>query len=168
MTKEESMRKFETGATRNVDSDKIDFEGFLSPVVLKAYAEYLHKHRIQADGKLRDSDNWQKGIPKTVYMKSLWRHFYDLWMLHRGYQVSDSLSGMPITIKEAASAVMFNVMGYLFEDLREHSEKVKAAYTEADAKKYSAKVSVGYLDCPRCDNTILNCVCRVKEAVTED
>ena len=58
------MRNFDTGATRDVDTNKLDFEGFLSPVVLERYAEYMHKNRVQADGNLRDSDNWQKGIPK--------------------------------------------------------------------------------------------------------
>ena len=32
------MRKFETGATRNDDSNKYDYEGFLSPLILKALA----------------------------------------------------------------------------------------------------------------------------------
>ena len=72
------MRKFNTGATRDVDNDKLDFEGFLSPTVLIRYAEYMHTHRKQSDGALRDSDNWQKGIPKEVYMKSMWRHFMDV------------------------------------------------------------------------------------------
>jgi hypothetical protein len=66
------MREFETGATRNPEEGKLDYEGFLSPLVLECYAKYMHEHRLQSDGKLRDSDNWQKGIPKEVYMKSGW------------------------------------------------------------------------------------------------
>ena len=54
------MRTFDTGATRDSDNDKLDYEGFLSPLVLRRYAEYLHKHRKQSDGKIRTSDNWQK------------------------------------------------------------------------------------------------------------
>lgn len=111
------MRKFETGATRDAEDGKLDFEGFLSPLVLEEFAKYLNKHRIQADGELRDSDNWQKGIPKTVYIKSLWRHFMDLWKIHRGLKAVDSKTGAEITLREACSAVMFNVMGYLFEDI---------------------------------------------------
>ena len=41
------MRKFETGATRNLDDGKFDFDGFLSPLTLKRFAEYMHKHRKQ-------------------------------------------------------------------------------------------------------------------------
>lgn len=105
------MRTFETGATRNVDDNKLDYEGFLSPIALERYAQYLHKHRFQADGKVRDSDNWQKGIPFNVYMKSLFRHFMDLWKLHRGYTADESL-------EDALCAVIFNAQGYLHENLK--------------------------------------------------
>jgi hypothetical protein len=109
------MREFETGATRDTDEGKLDYEGFLSPLVLKRYAEYMHKHRIQADGKLRASDNWQKGIPVSAYMKSLWRHFFDVWALHRHQDwVSTEMSQ-----EDALCAMLFNVMGMLHETLRD-------------------------------------------------
>jgi hypothetical protein len=69
------VRTFSTGATRDTDEGKLDFEGFLSPTVLKAFAEYMHEKRKMPDGSLRDSDNWQRGIPVDAYMKSMWRHF---------------------------------------------------------------------------------------------
>lgn len=106
------MRTFDTGATRDGDTDKYDYEGFLSPLVLERFAAYMHQHRLQADGQLRDSDNWQKGIPLAAYMKSCWRHFLDLWMLHRGH-------ARPVTVEDACCALMFNVQGYLHETLRQ-------------------------------------------------
>lgn len=105
------MRKFETGATRDADNDKLDFEGFLSPLVLQRFAEYMHKHRVQADGSLRDSDNWQKGIPQEAYMKSGWRHFFDWWREHRGIQTKEG-------IEESICALIFNASGYLHERLK--------------------------------------------------
>jgi len=108
MTEINAMRVFETGATRNVDTTKLDYEGFLSPLAIERYAQYLHKHRYQADGNIRDSDNWQKGIPLAVYMKSMWRHFVDLWKLHRGYTADED-------IETALCAIMFNAQGYLHE-----------------------------------------------------
>lgn len=106
------MRTFETGATRDDADSKFDYEGFLSPIVLKRFAEYMHKHRHQADGKLRDSDNWQKGIPMSAYMKSGWRHFMDWWTMHRsGAPTASALDA----IEESLCALMFNVMGYLHE-----------------------------------------------------
>lgn len=106
------MRTFDTGATRDSDDTKNDYEGFLSPTVIETFGNYMTVHRKQADGKLRDSDNWQKGIPKDAYMKSLWRHFFDLWKLHRGYKCN-------VTIKEACCAILFNTQGYLHEQLKD-------------------------------------------------
>lgn len=102
------MRTFKSGATRNNDKSKLDFEGFLSPTALEHFAEYMNKNRIQADGNIRDSDNWQKGIPLDSYMKSMWRHFFDVWKSHRGLETPEDM----IT---NLSALMFNVQGYLHE-----------------------------------------------------
>lgn len=110
------MRQFDSGATRNIDVDKLDYEGFYHPSVMKAFAEYMHKNRLQADGKLRDSDNWQKGIPRDAYMKSMYRHFFDVWSNHRGEPTEDDI----IT---SLCALLFNVQGMLFEVIRD--ERVK-------------------------------------------
>jgi len=109
------MRTFDTGATRDDDTNKLDYEGFFSPVAMGAYAEYLHKHRKQADGKMRASDNWQKGIGFDVYIKSAFRHFMDWWMAHRGYNVHDRKDGHEIFTEEAVCALIFNAFGYLHE-----------------------------------------------------
>lgn len=106
--KDKVIRTFETGATRDSDVNKFDYEGFLSPLVLERYGAYMHKHRKQSDGALRPSDNWQKGIPKEQYLKSTFRHFMDLWKLHRGYKTDAEL-------EDTLCALMFNIMGYLFE-----------------------------------------------------
>ena len=104
------MRTFDTGATRDTDETKLDFDGFLSPLVIKRYAEYLNKHRVQSDGNVRDSGNWKKGIPQEVYMKSAWRHFMDVWTHTQGYPelVDESL-------EDAICAVIFNMSGLLYE-----------------------------------------------------
>lgn len=107
------MRTFETGATRDSDLGKYDYEGFLSPLVIERFGEYMHKHRTQADGNLRDSDNWQKGITLDAYMKSAWRHFMDWWAIHRN---RGRIAREPI--EEALCAILFNVMGYLHELLK--------------------------------------------------
>lgn len=110
------MRKFETGATKDTDENKLDYEGFLSPMVMKRYAEYMNKNRVQADGEHRGSDNWQKGIPIAAYMKSMWRHFMELWTGHRNEASNEDR-------QEALCAILFNVMGYLHEILKEKSNE---------------------------------------------
>jgi hypothetical protein len=110
-----SMRTFGTGATRNADANKFDYEGFLNPAALYEYGRFMHEHRHQRDGKLRDSDNWQKGIPFRVYVKSLVRHTFDLWRMERGYTVINPDTGAPHTKQELCCAIIFNAMGYLKE-----------------------------------------------------
>ncbi len=112
------MREFKTGATRDSDETKNDYDGFLDPIVIERYGNYMTKHRKQADGKLRDSNNWKKGIPKEAYMKSMWRHFLDVWFIHTGYKRFDKQRNEEITMDEALCALLFNIMGYLFEILK--------------------------------------------------
>lgn len=109
------IRQFDSGATRNVDTAKFDFEGFLNPEALHAFGEYMHEHRLQRDGTVRDADNWQKGIPLKVYIKSLVRHTIDLWRMDRGYEVINPDTGLPQTKKALCAAITFNAMGYLKE-----------------------------------------------------
>jgi len=113
-----NIRKFTTGAIRDSDQQKIDPEGFLSPLVIERYCQYMHKHRFMADGSVRESDNWQKGIPVDVYMKSMWRHFLDIWKWHR--KVDEM-----VDIEESLCALLFNVQGMLFEILKSKEEKNK-------------------------------------------
>lgn len=135
------MRQFDTGATRDTDAGKNDYEGFYSPLVVEAFGDYMNKHRVQADGKLRDSDNWQKGIPKDAYMKSLWRHFLDMWFIHRGYERYDKVTKEKLTMKEVLCAIIFNVQGYLFEILK----------AQADPRPWIIKGECRIADDAQCD-----------------
>ncbi len=113
------VRTFKTGATRDTAEGKIDYEGFISPVVLKRFGEYMDTHRKQSDGTFRASDNWQKGIPLDVYAKSMWRHFLDFLLLHRGWSTPWWKQ------EEVLCAILFNVQGYLHVILtRQMREKI--------------------------------------------
>lgn len=97
------MRTFDSGATRDDDADKVDFAGFLSPVALEAYAQYMHRHRQQADGTLRASNNWRRGMPMDTFVKSGWRHFFAWWKAHDEGRLDE----------EAVCGLLFNLFGYL-------------------------------------------------------
>lgn len=105
------MRKFETGATRDTAEGKPDYMGYMSPLVVRRFGEYMLKHQTQADGALRSSDNWKKGIPLDAYMSSAGRHFVDWWLEHEGHESREGL-------EEALCALLFNVQGYLHELLK--------------------------------------------------
>ena len=100
-------RQFDSGATRDTEEGKLDYSGFLSPVVLERFAQYMHKHRVRGDGSVRDADDWKKGMPDDVYLKSLLRHVMDVWkaILEEGTPNED--------IEEALCAVIFNAQGIL-------------------------------------------------------
>lgn len=112
----DAVRKFDTGATRSPDTNRPDFDGFLSPLVVARFADYMNKHRKQSDGQPRDSDNWQKGMPLASYMKGGWRHFMHWWTRHRGWKVEDPHASMDI--EEDICALIFNAQGYLHEILK--------------------------------------------------
>lgn len=99
-------------ATRDDDTNKIDPEGFYSPLVVQRFSEYMLSHQNTPLGK-RESDNWQHlfGEKHTdVCMKSLWRHFLDLWLFHRGYKGRDD-------IETSLCAILFNTQAYLYKIL---------------------------------------------------
>lgn len=118
-----TMHQFATGATRSSDEGKNDYEGFLSFDVIEEFGDYMTRHRIQADGGVRKSDNWQKGIPPASYIKSFIRHSIELWGLHRG-KVSRRLrreypnQGMNFLVRETACACLFNLQGFFHEFLK--------------------------------------------------
>lgn len=107
------VRMFDSGATRDTDDGKYEYSKFLSPKVLRRFAEYMHRHRIQPDGNLRDGDNWKKGIPEDAYMASGFRHFMDWWAEH------EEGTPAPDGLEEALCALIFNAMGYLYEILED-------------------------------------------------
>ena len=111
---EKKIRKFNTGAVRDTSEGKHDYEGYFSPLVIRAFGNYMIKHSKSPDGKSRESDNWQKGFGDkhfSVCIKSAWRHFLDLWLSHRGYKGRES-------IDEAICGLLFNIMAYYHQLLK--------------------------------------------------
>lgn len=104
-------RTFETGASRDVDVDKVDFEAALSPLAFEAMCVYMHHCRKMPDKSLRPPDNWQKGMPLDSYIKSGIRHVMDWWKAHRAHTSREG-------VVFALCGIMFNVQGYLHEYLK--------------------------------------------------
>lgn len=107
------IRQFESGATRDLDDTKNHYEGYLSPLVIVAFGDYMTRHRKQSDGTLREPDNWQRGIPLDSYIDSMLRHAVAVWLHHRGY--SDAANE---SLDDALAGVFFNTQGYWFETLK--------------------------------------------------
>jgi len=105
------MRVFATGATRDSNEHKPDYKGFLSTKAIKRFGAYMMKHQVQADGSLRSSDNWKKGIPIPAYVESLVRHTIDFLDAYESGRLEEA--------DELACAIMFNNQGYLHEREKE-------------------------------------------------
>jgi hypothetical protein len=88
----------------------MELAGYLSPLAIKRYGEYMLRHQYQSDGVRREAGNWKKGIPLGAYMESLTRHHLDVWLHHEGYSGEARES-----LEEALCAVIFNSFGYLHE-----------------------------------------------------
>lgn len=113
-----SIRKFGTGATRDTNTNKPEFGGFLSVMVLREFGRYMHKNRKQSDGQLRDSDNWKKGMPRRVYAESLIRHTLDVVGEITG---DDEETRSVQEVLDALMAIIFNAQGLARELLLDRS-----------------------------------------------
>lgn len=150
-----TLRSFQSGATRDTKEGKLDYEGFIDPLVLEQYARYMHMNRLQSDGQIRDSSNWQKGIPLDAYMSSTARHFIDMWKEHRGHETPN---GMMANL----CGMLFNVMGYMHEllknqpqqrfdtdeptpEMQDRLDKIKGGMSEGEKNHLKEK----FLDCVR-------------------
>ena len=111
-----NMRTFDTGATRDSDTDKPEFIGFISPEAWVRFGDYMHDHRFQADGTKRASANWRKGIPRAVYIESLMRHMMDLWQFW--WMEQDGQEAEHKEVEDALCAILFNTQGFLHEYLK--------------------------------------------------
>jgi hypothetical protein len=134
---QKTMRVFDTGATRNVEVDP-DYHGFLSPLAMHAYGEYMHRHRLQADGTMRDSDNWQKGIPNDAFLRSLVRHVHDIQLVMDGYgELARQDDRDDNVLLAHLSAALFNIQGLLHNVtlalLEDERDQVREAVAEAIA-----------------------------------
>ena len=125
---EADMKEFNSGSTRSSEPLE-DYEGFLSPLVIETYGRYMSRHRTQANGEMRNSDNWQKGMPKARYMRSMWRHFLEVWKIWRTKGLTPSTAEPLI---DALCALMFNVQGMLLEVLISAGMKRPIVWSEEE------------------------------------
>jgi len=131
-TAKADMRVFESGATRNMEVDP-DYHGFLSPLALHAYGEYMHAHRLQADGTVRASDNWQLGMPDDSYVRSLVRHVHDVELIQDGYEELARHDERDDNVLLAhLSAALFNIQGMLHNVMLAILEDERAVRDVAD------------------------------------
>jgi hypothetical protein len=110
----EKLRTFATGATRSPLAGKLEYDGYLNPLALKRFAEYMNKHQTQSNGERRAADNWQKNIPLESLHDSKTRHDVDVWLHIKGYPEEATES-----IEESLCAAIFGNMAMLKQILEQ-------------------------------------------------
>lgn len=122
------MKQTKNGMLREDKSAKLNYLSYLDPDVLERYASHMKKGE-EKHGR----SNWKKGgYPLDEYLESMFRH---LNSLVRGDKDEDH-----------ASSLMFNVVGYMYEQLH---GKFRAGYatmadmTEAQALEQLSKLLDG-------------------------
>jgi len=123
-----NIRVFESGAKRDSDKHKLDYDGALSPEVLRAFAIFMDFNRQMADGSSRSVADWKQGVPLDVYMKSAMRHFMSWWLAHHGNQTSEDRVW-------ALLALLFNLQGYLHEWMKAHPSALALSLSAAIATR---------------------------------
>jgi hypothetical protein len=120
-TDDVQIRHFETGATRNPSTHKINPAKAMSSLVMERYCRYMASRRVQPGGEIRSDDNWKKGIDLDSYMESGQRHNLHWLEIHDGFECTDEDSGEKVDLETACCALLFNVSGYLHEILKAKS-----------------------------------------------
>lgn len=134
------VQTFNSGATRSADTGKNKYLGFLSFQAIEAFGDYMTRHRVQADGSLREPDNWKKGITIESYMDSLLRHALEMMGLSVGYIPKRCrLENPSFTLDqhklETACAIFFNVQGFLHEFSKDQITKQQLSKLQEDFYK---------------------------------
>lgn len=113
----EVMQGFAGGAMRSNNVARPDPVGYISPLAMAGFHDYMLRNQRMADGRMRRSDNWKAGMPCPRYMTSLLRHAHDThthWdSLKHGY-AEDDYEALK-ALKEALYGIMFNAQGLLHE-----------------------------------------------------
>ncbi len=138
-------RKFNTGATRDNNTDKPNYAGFFSPLVIKRFGEYMMKHQVLPDGSKRNADNWKQLFGDnhaTVCFESNLRHVIDLWLIH-----DDMASLSRDEHQDVLCAMMFNTMAELYKILKDKHEEPEKLFSLSVFHKI-----VRFLKCGRIKN----------------
>lgn len=104
MVKADNVRKFESGAIRDVEDGKEDFIETISWVAFRRYAQYMTSKKSKYG-----SGNFKKSIPIDSYERSLMRHVSK-------YLINKYENGNLEKQEDHLAAIVFNAFGIMHEE----------------------------------------------------
>lgn len=126
MKSPKKIRKFNTGAVRDVSLDKENYIEGISWLALQRFARYMDSKAVKYG-----TGNWQKGIPSKSYIESLLRHVQKF--------ISEWQYGICVEKDDHLSAIAFNLFGLMHElELYKH-KKGRIEVSEEYNKIYKIK-----------------------------
>lgn len=82
----ETFRKFETWATRDIATGKLEYSNYIHPLADYSFAEYMKSKQI-IGGEYRKGNNRQKWIPEDSCFESLIRHIEIVKLIKHWFDV---------------------------------------------------------------------------------
>lgn len=99
-------RNFETGAVRDLETDKEDYTETISWTAFKRFAKYMTGKKAKYG-----QGNFKKGIPIESYERSLLRHI-------QKYMANKYEDGDVEKEEDHLGAMVFNIFGIMHEEAR--------------------------------------------------
>jgi hypothetical protein len=84
-----TVRTFETWATRDIDTGKLEYSDYINPLCDYSFANFM-KWKQYINWTIRAWNNWQKWIPNESLLSSLVRHTEIIKLLYQGYRVFET------------------------------------------------------------------------------
>jgi hypothetical protein len=132
-----SITQFDTGAVRDSQGGKPDFVETQSMLAEWRFANYMTgKKKKYGEG------NFKKGIPKSSYLQSTYRHLVKLLALEDCEKYGIPVQDWMEPNEDHASAIRFNVNGYM------HEEEKEGKKTGAEKKEEIKRSPVGNFKLP--------------------
>ena len=127
-------RTFDSGATRDLDSWKLEYSRYINPLADYSFAEYMKSKQI-IWWEYRRWDNWQKWIPPESLFDSLVRHVEIVKLLYKWYNVIETKQDWHIEVHVLKQDEKMNLDWYDLFDIKYLEQELNAIRFNSEALK---------------------------------
>lgn len=130
----EQLRTFDTGATRDIATGKLEYSNYIHPLCDYSFSNYMKWKQI-IWWEYRRGDNWQKGIPDESLFDSLVRHMEIVKLLRKWYTVLETKKDWIIDLLVLSEWQSFNKDSYDFTEEKHLITELNAVRFNSEALK---------------------------------